>query len=114
MLSYSINVRIIARKTIREFIESQKGNKDYQALKAGLEAWFHEVQKAEWKNPLDVTRSYATASLVGQDRAVFNIKGNSYRLVVAINYKHSIVFIKWVGSHAEYDKIDVRKVEYEH
>jgi len=55
---------------------------------------------------------YANASIVGSDRAVFNIKGNSYRLVVAINYAHHIVFIKWIGSHADYDKIDVKMVNY--
>jgi mRNA interferase HigB len=58
-----------------------------------------------------VRKAYTNASIVGPDRAVFNIKGNSYRLVVAINYRLKIVFIKWVGSHAEYDQIDVRTVQ---
>jgi mRNA interferase HigB len=56
--------------------------------------------------------AYANASIVGSDRVVFNIKGNSYRLVAAINYPHQIVFIKWIGSHADYDKIDVKMVKY--
>jgi mRNA interferase HigB len=70
------------------------------------------VLRAEWRTPADVVREYANASIVGSDRAVFNIKGNSYRLVVAINYAHQIVFIKWIGSHANYDKIDVKMVNY--
>jgi len=57
-------------------------------------------------------KAYANTSIVGSDRVVFNIKGNSYRLVVAVNYEHQVVFIKWIGSHAEYDKIDVKTVRY--
>jgi mRNA interferase HigB len=59
-----------------------------------------------------VKASYAHASIVGADRVVFNIKGNAYRLVVAIDYKRSIVFIKWLGTHRKYDEIDVRTVQY--
>ncbi len=104
-------MRIIARKTLREFIESLRGSKDQKAVKSALDAWFHEVQSAEWKAPTDVSRHYASASIVG-DRVVFNIKGNSYRLVVAADYRRQIVFIKWLGTHAAYDKIDVRTVKY--
>lgn len=71
-------------------------------------------RQAEWKNPADVVKAYANASIVGSDRVVFNIKGNDYRLVVAIHYRLQIVFIKWLGSHAEYDKIDVKTVRYGH
>ncbi len=60
----------------------------------------------------DVKRLYATASVVSADRVVFNIKGNSYRLVAAIDFEKSIVFIKWIGTHAEYDKLDVKTVRY--
>lgn len=81
-------------------------------MKSALDSWFHEVREAEWTTPVDVLRSYANASIVG-DRVVFNIKGNDYRLVVAIHYRRQIVFIKWIGTHAQYDKIDARTVEYE-
>ncbi len=81
-------------------------------MKSALDSWFHEALRAEWRTPADVVRAYANASIVGPDRVVFNIKGNSYRLVVAINYSHQIVFIKWIGSHANYDKIDVKTVNY--
>lgn len=105
-------MRVIARKTLRRFIDTLTGNKDQRAVKSALDSWFHEVLRAEWRTPADVVRAYANASIVGSDRAVFNIKGNSYRLVVAINYAHQIVFIKWIGSHADYDKIDVKTVKY--
>lgn len=105
-------VRIIARKTLRDFAESLRGSKDYKAVKSGLDAWFHEVQRADWHSPADVVRDYANASIVGSDRIVFNIKGNSYRLVVAVDYGRQIVFIKWLGTHAAYDRIDVKRVKY--
>jgi len=105
-------VRIIARKTLRRFIDTLAGSKDQRAVKSALDSWFYEVLKAEWRTPADVLRVYANASIVGSDRVVFNIKGNSYRLVVAINYAHQIVFIKRIGSHAAYDKTDVRTVNY--
>jgi mRNA interferase HigB len=105
-------VRIIARKTLRDFVESLRGNKDQKAVKSALDSWFHEVQGSGWHTPADVAASYANASIVGNDRVVFNIKGNAYRLVVAVDYRRQIVFIKWLGTHADYDKIDVRKVRY--
>lgn len=88
------------------------GSKDHRALKTALDAWFQEARQAEWKNSADVKASYAHASIVGADRVVFNIKGNAYRLVVAVDYKRSTVFIKWLGSHKQYDTIDVRTVQY--
>ena len=105
-------MRIIARKTLRDFVESLRGSKDQKAVKSALDSWFHEVQGSEWHTPANVTASYANASIVGSDRVVFNIKGNAYRLVVAVDYQRQIVFIKWLGTHAQYDKIDVRKVKY--
>ena len=105
-------VRIIARKTLMGFVESLRGNKDQKAVKSALDSWFYESQRADWHTPADVTSSYANASIVGPDRVVFNIKGNSYRLVVAVDYTRQIVFIKWIGAHAAYDKIDVKKMKY--
>ena len=105
-------MRVIARSTIVKFVSTLTGQKDQIAVKAALDAWYHEVIHAEWKNPQDVKASYAHASIVGSDRVVFNIKGNSYRLVSAIDYERGIVFVKWIGTHASYDKIDVRTVKY--
>lgn len=82
-------------------------------MKAALDAWFDEVKKARWSNAADVKRSYATASIVSADRVVFNIKGNDYRLVVAVDFEKSIVWIKWIGTHRDYDKIIVKEVRHE-
>jgi len=105
-------VRVIARSTLTRFLDKLQGSKDYRALKAALDAWFHEARQANWKNSADIKASYSHASIVGADRVVFNIKGNAYRMVVAIDYRRAIVFIKWLGSHKEYDAIDVRTIEY--
>ena len=105
-------MRIIARRTLREFVASRTGHKDQRALKSALDAWFHEAQNAKWRDSAALKKSYATASIVSADRVVFNIKGNSYRLVVAIDYEKGIVWIKWLGAHEDYDQIDVTEVEY--
>lgn len=81
-------------------------------MRAALEAWYSEVKFAKWASMADIKTRYATASVVSSDRVVFNIKGNSYRLVVAIDFERSIVFVKWIGSHAAYDDIDVRTVRH--
>ncbi len=81
-------------------------------MEAALEAWFDEVSKANWANAADVKRRYATASIVSADRIVFNIKGNDYRLVVSVDFQKRIVWIKWIGAHEAYDRIDVKDVEH--
>jgi mRNA interferase HigB len=105
-------VRIIARRTLREYVDSRAGHRDQAALKAALDAWFDEVRRARWTSTADVKRLYASASIVSADRIVFNIKGNDYRLVAAVDCEKSIVWIKWIGTHVEYDRIDVRRVEH--
>lgn len=110
MVCYYINpVRVIARGTLIRFIAASRGPR---AFEAAIEAWFHEVQRAEWRSPADVKRDYGSASIISSDRVVFNIKGNDYRLVTAIDYERQIVFIKWIGSHRDYDKIDAKTVKY--
>jgi mRNA interferase HigB len=106
-------VRVLARRTLLKFAESLKGQQGQSAVKAALDAWFHEAQRAEWRSPADVKRNYGAASIVSGDRVVFNIKGNGYRLVTAIDYRRQIIFIKWLGPHRDYDRIDARTVEYE-
>lgn len=105
-------MRVIARSTLREFVETLKGTKNYAPVKSSLDASFHEAEAASWKNPAEVKAAYANASIVSNDRVVFNIKGNSFRLVVAVDYLRQVVFIKWVGTHADYDRIDAAKVNY--
>ena len=106
-------MRIIARRTLREFVASRARHKDHVALKASLDAWFAEVRKARWRSSADIKRLYAIASIVTADRVVFNIRGNSYRLVVSVDFSKSLVWIKWLGTHREYDRIDVTKVDHE-
>lgn len=111
--SYNSDVRIIARCTLTQLVQEIAGQREQRAVKAALDAWFHEANKADWAGPADVKKSYANASIVSSDRVVFNIKGNDYRLIAAIDYKRKIVFIKRLGTHAAYDKIDARTVRYE-
>ena len=105
-------MRIIARRTLREFVAGRAGRKDQPALKAALDAWFAEVDKARWPNTAAIRRLYATASVVSADRIVFNIKGNDYRLVVAVDFEKAIVWIKWIGTHRDYDRIDVKEIDH--
>lgn len=81
-------------------------------MKSALDAWFDEVKKARWNNTAEVKRRYATASVISADRIVFNIKGNDYRLVVSVDFEKGIAWIKWLGTHREYDRIDVEEVEH--
>ena len=96
-------MRIIAKKTLREFWER------HPTAKASLPAWFREVKQEDWDNSAKVKARYRSASIVGGNRAVFNIEGNAYRLVVKINYLYRTVYVRFVGTHAEYDAIDVEE-----
>ena len=91
-------VRIIARRTLREFVESLEGHKDRGAVKMALERLVRRSLQARWANAAEIKQLYATASIVSAGRVVFNIKGNAYRLVVAVDFSKSIVWIKWIGT----------------
>jgi mRNA interferase HigB len=106
-------MRVISRRTLRNFVDSLAGQKDQPAVKASLDAWFAAIKRARWRNAGDLKRHYATASIVSAERVVFNVKGNSYRLVAAVHFEKGIVWIKWIGNHRDYDQIDVTKVEYD-
>jgi mRNA interferase HigB len=82
-------------------------------VKKHLDAWYAEFEKASWKDPAELKAQFRSASIVSGERVVFNIKGNHYPLVVAINYHYQILLILWLGTHKEYDRIDVTKVAYE-
>jgi len=96
-------MRIIARKTLRDFWEA--GHADAEQP---LKAWFAEAEKADWTTMADVKARYAHASVVDGERVVFNIGGNKYRLVAKIWFPGRAVWVKFVGTHAEYDSLDVR------
>ena len=105
-------MRTIARSTLRAFVDSLAGRPEQPAVKAALDAWISEVHKARWRSTAEVRRRYATASVVNAERIVFNVKGNAYRLVVAVDFEMGIVWIKWIGTHKEYDRIDIAKVDH--
>jgi mRNA interferase HigB len=85
-------VRIISRKRLREFWEQ------HADARQALQAWYDDTKHASWKSPSDIKAVYRNASFVGKNRVVFNLKGNAYRLVVAIQYDHGIVFIRFVAA----------------
>jgi mRNA interferase HigB len=106
-------VRVIARSTLNRFVENRVEARRRKTLKAHLDAWFADVESATWKNSAELKEQFRSASVVSSERTVFNIQGNEYRLVVAINYHYQILLILWLGTHREYDKIDVKKVSYD-
>lgn len=100
------NMRIISRATLRDFWESPQYNDSEQPLKS----WYDEVKHANWQTPQDIKDKYRSASFIGNNRVVFNIHGNKYRLVVAVNYKFSMCYVRFVGTHKQYDAIDVSTI----
>ena len=97
-------MRIISKKTLKAYWRKEP------AVKAALEAWHAEAKNAEWSSPADVKAQYGTASILKDGRVMFNIGGNKYRLVVWINYDFHTVYIRFVGTHKEYDEIDAQTI----
>jgi mRNA interferase HigB len=97
-------MRIIAKSTLRRFWEERPD------AQQPLLAWYIEASRAEWETPADVKAQYRNASIVGDGRVVFKVKGNDYRLVVRINYERSTIYIRFIGSHRDYDKVDVETI----
>ena len=97
-------MRIVAKRTLREFWER------YPDTRAPLEHWYQQVRRADWDTPAQVTQQWPRSSIVGRNRVVFRIRGNQYRLVVEIFYPGRQVFIKFIGTHAEYDRVNVAEV----
>ena len=99
-------MRIIAFRTLREFFEKS----EYTDSETSLRAWYHDTKIAKWKSSNELKRQYKSASIVGEGRVVFNIKGNDYRLVVAIDYEFQVIFVRFIGTHKQYDKINVKTI----
>ncbi len=97
-------MRIIARRTLRDFWEK------HPDAEHALRAWYQDARHAEWKTPQDIRHVYVTASIIAHNRVVFNIRGNTYRLVTAINYAFGIIYIRFIGTHTEYDQIDATTI----
>jgi len=96
--------RIFAKSTLREFWEKFPDSEQY------LKTWYDTAMSSNWKSPLDVKQTYANASILKNIRIVFNIKGNSYRLVAKFNFEKQWIFIRFIGSHKEYDRINANKI----
>lgn len=99
-------MRIISRKRLKEFYEQPS----FKDSKKSLEAWFAEVKKSLWDNSHQIKNKYPHASFVGNDRVIFNIKGNKYRLIVRIDYDRKIVYIRFIGTHKQYDNINAKEI----
>lgn len=99
-------MRLIAKSTIKKFWEQPV----YRDAKGPLESWYEEAIKANWSSPQDIKAQYRNASICNNNRVVFNIGGNKYRLVVEMQYRAGIAWIKFVGTHAQYDLINVETV----
>ncbi len=97
-------MRIISKKTLRDFWEI------HPDAEQPLKAWHAKIKLAEWENSSDIKNDYRNASFVANNRVIFNIKGNTYRLVAAINYDFAIIYIRFVGNHKDYDKINVTTI----
>lgn len=97
-------MHVISRKALKEFWKEHPDAED------SLKAWFHEASAAQWANSAQVKEKYRSASIIGAERVVFNICGNKYRLAVRINYASKTLFVKFIGTHREYDRIDVENV----
>src|SRR5271157_5612270 len=97
-------MRIIARKTLKDYWEKEPG------ARPALEAWHAEARSANWTSPNDIQASFGTASILRDGRVVFNIGGNKYRLVVWINYDFYTIYVRFVGTHKEYDEIDAQTI----
>ena len=97
-------MRVIAKAALREFWTK------HPDAEGALNAWWADAQKASWKTPSDVTANYSNVSLLVDNRVCFNIRGNHYRLIVKVLYKSQVVYVKFVGTHAEYDEVDANTV----
>jgi mRNA interferase HigB len=99
-------MRVIKLKTLVEFFTQP----EYRRAEGPLRAWYNEAKHAQWASPADVKAYYGSASILKDNRVVFNISGNKYRLVVKINYYSKTVFVRFIGTHREYDKIDAEVI----
>lgn len=97
-------MRVIAKKTLRDFWTK------HTDCEQQLKAWYQEASKANWESPKDIKLEYPTTSFLQKNRVVFNIKGNHYRLIVRVNYDYKIIWIRFIGTYAQYDKIAAIKI----
>jgi mRNA interferase HigB len=101
---------VIGTDVVKRYLADHAGHKGIKAAQSQYEAWLDIVSHANWRNPEDVKASYPNASILKASRVVFNIKGNDYRLIAAVQYRGGVLAIRFFGSHAEYDRIDAESV----
>jgi len=101
---------VIGTDVVERYLADHAGHKGIKAARSQYQAWLNIVSRVEWRNPEDVKTSHPKASILKAGRVVFNIKGNDYRLVAAIQYRARVLAIRFFGSHAEYDRIDAESV----
>lgn len=99
-------MRIIAFRTLRAFFSQP----NYRDSEISIRSWYHDVKNADWRNSNDLKQQFKHANIVGNSRVIFNIKGNKYRLVADIDYEFQLVFIRFIGTHQEYDEIDPKMI----
>lgn len=97
-------MHIISKKILRDFWEQ------HSDCEQQIKSWYHEVNKVEWKGPKDIKKEYPSASFLVDNRIVFNIKGNHYRIIIRVSYTYKMVWVRFIGNHAAYDKIDATKI----
>ncbi len=97
-------MRIIAKKILRDFWERHPDNEQQ------LKSWYLEASNATWTDPNSLKEDYPSASILMDNRVVFNIKGNNYRLIIKINYDYQMAWVRFIGTHAEYDKVNAKKI----
>ena len=97
-------MRVIAKKILRDFWLK------HPDCEQQLKSWYNEAEIATWKTPNEIKRDYPSASILENNRIVFNIKGNNYRLIIKLNYHYQMVWIRFIGTHAQYDKIDAATI----
>jgi mRNA interferase HigB len=100
-------VRIIALSTLKAFVNRSPA---YTDAREPVMAWYRQVRSADWATPADMKRAIGSASILNDGRAVFNIAGNKYRIVVWINYPYRVVYVRFIGTHRQYDEIDAQTV----
>jgi mRNA interferase HigB len=110
---YTETVRIISRGTLNAFARNRVEPRRQRVVQEKLNAWFAIVSRADWKNSAELKLQDRSASIISAERVVFNIKGNDFRLIAAVDYAHGIVLITCLGTHREYDRIDPAKVKFD-
>ncbi len=100
-------MRVIALSTLKAFLDRSPG---YADARESIMAWYRTVRQADWASPADIKRAMRNASILQDGRVVFNLAGNKYRVVVWINYPYRVVYVRFIGTHRQYDKIDAQKI----